>query len=341
MPLLPDGSDARLTLSRRDLFRTAGLAAGGALMLGLPKFIGGWAGEAEAALSPPTTVSSLTLELNGLPAGFVFSAGGGHAFADTILEAPGPDGIQRKRPGPVRFEDIVIEVPLPLESNALSSWIGDTLAKAPTPKNGAIVYAAYDGNVVKRLEFTGGFLTEIGLPKLDISDQSTALLTLHITPQQTRLVGGSGKIPKSSTRKQALASHFRFSIQGLEQTASRIGLVEPITAKRPLSTAAMGQDKFAQTRPAVLDCSPVSLLVSEKDAGPFYAWFEDAVVKGKGGERGGVLELLSPTLNEVFATVQLGGLGIVRFAPEPVKSGTENIARVRVDMYCETMTVIA
>ena len=36
-------------LTRRDLFRTVGLATGGAMLLGLPKFLGGWTSEAEAA----------------------------------------------------------------------------------------------------------------------------------------------------------------------------------------------------------------------------------------------------------------------------------------------------
>ncbi|HEX7767856.1 MAG TPA: hypothetical protein VF443_14160, partial [Nitrospira sp.] len=53
-------------LSRRDLFRTAGMAAGGAILLGLPKFLGGGVREAEAALAVRTLGPiNVALELEG------------------------------------------------------------------------------------------------------------------------------------------------------------------------------------------------------------------------------------------------------------------------------------
>ncbi|MDP3598886.1 MAG: hypothetical protein Q8S75_18020, partial [Nitrospirota bacterium] len=99
------------TPSRRDLFRTVGLATGGAMLLGLPKFIGSWGGTAEAAVARAGSAVNLALELDGASAGFVQAVEGGNAFADVLVEAVGPDGIQRKRPGSVKFEDIIIQVP--------------------------------------------------------------------------------------------------------------------------------------------------------------------------------------------------------------------------------------
>lgn len=331
-------------LSRRDLFRTAGLATGGALLLGLPNFLSGWSDTADAAIAKGQTFGNLALELEGQSVGFIGSAEGGHAFAETLPEPPGSDGIQRKRPGALKFEDLVIEVPLPVESKTLASWISETLIKGPAPKNGAIVFTDLEMNVVRRLEFSGGFLTEVGLPVLDAADpRPTAFLTLRIDPQQTRLVGGAGKLPKPSSVKvkQARISNFRLNIQGLEQAAPHIARIERITAKRLITTGAGGREAFAREQPALLDCSAVSLFLHESAAGPFYTWFDESVVKGMGGERGGLLELLSPTLKDVLVTVQLGGLGIVRFAPEPIKPGLDKLAMVRVDMYCETMNVQA
>ena len=129
-------------LSRRDLFRTAGVAAGSATLLGLSKFIGNWMGEAEAAMPQRFLASfSLALELEGEPAGILKSVEGGNAFTEVILEPPGPDLVQRKRPGPLRFEDIMIQVP---------------------PDFSGVEVGIQDGSVFGCWTFGEGFLHPIG-----------------------------------------------------------------------------------------------------------------------------------------------------------------------------------
>ena len=51
VPDKPSSDQIRTDISRRTLFRTVGLATGGAMLLGLPKFIGSWGGTAEAAVA--------------------------------------------------------------------------------------------------------------------------------------------------------------------------------------------------------------------------------------------------------------------------------------------------
>ncbi|MDP1770409.1 MAG: hypothetical protein Q8L74_16615 [Nitrospirota bacterium] len=330
------------TPSRRDLFRTVGLATGGAMLLGLPKFIGSWGGTAEAAVARAGSAVNLALELDGASAGFVQAVEGGNAFADVLVEAVGPDGIQRKRPGSVKFEDIIIQVPFNGDAKPLNNWIAETLGKAQTPKNGAIQYMDFNFTEMKRLEFFNAVLTEVTLPVADPAARNPEFLTLRITPQTTRLTGSTGKkLSGTGTKSKAvLASNFRFNVQGLEKACARIGKVESIVAKRPVAGSAVGQDRLKQSAPGVLDCSIVRLTLPEADAGPFYSWFDDTVVKGKpSGELAGLLEWLDPTLKVVLASVQLGGLGIVRYAPEPINAGAERLGQVQVDMYCETMNV--
>jgi hypothetical protein len=68
-------------------------------------------------------------------------------------------------------------------------------------------------------------------------------------------------------------------------------------------------------------------------------WFNDTVAKGaQGSERAGLLELMDSTMKTSMASAQLGSLGIVRYAPEPVKSGTSS-GLVQVDMYCESLNL--
>jgi hypothetical protein len=326
-------------LSRRDLFRTVGLATGGAMLLGLPTFLGGWASEAEAACAPGLA----SLELDGIFVCSLNSVDGGNAFADVVPEAVGPDMIQRKRPGPVRFEDIMIRIALAGVATPLSNWITDMLVKSPAPKNGAIVYADPSYNEVKRLEFFNAMLTEVTVLPADAkAGLSPALLILRITPQTTRLTGSTGKKLTStlggSTPKSLRSSNFRFNVQGLEKACKGVSKVDSIVARRPFTVPIPGQDKFLQ--PA-LDCSIVRITLPETDAGPFYTWFDESVVKGKtAGERAGVLEWLDPIMTTVLGSLQLGGLGIVRYAPEPISAGSDKpIGLVQVDMYCETINL--
>ncbi len=334
-------------LSRRDLFRTVGLATGGAMLLSLPTMLSGFVSPAGAALRKgATSMTNTTLELDGQFGGFLSTVDGGGVFADILNEPLGQDMIQRKRPGPVRFQDIVIEIPLQNVEKALSSWVTETLTKNATTKNGAIVYADINFSEVKRLEFSGALLTEIALPDADAQDSSknAALLTLRLTPQSTRLAGGKGKLASASSTKakQILSSNFRFNVQGLEKACGRILSVEPIVLNRAVAQTPAGQEKFRQSAAAgALDCSKVTITLPEADAGPFYAWFDDMVIKGRPGtERAGLLEWLDPTLKNTVASAQLGNLGIVRYEPDPVASGGERrLGQVQVDMYCETINL--
>jgi hypothetical protein len=141
-------------------------------------------------------------------------------------------------------------------------------------------------------------------------------------------------------QKPILSSNFRFNVQGLESSCARIASVEGVGARRTASGPQPGQEKFRQSSmPSVLNCSTIRILLPEMDAGPFYAWFDEMVIKGNPlAERGGLFEWLDPTMKNVLASVQLGGLGIVRYEPDPVASGGERrLGQVQVDMYCETI----
>lgn len=314
------------------------------MLLGWPKLVDQWVDQAEAAMQA-MTASNLFLELDGSVVCLLRSAEGGNAFAEVLLEPPGPDLIARKRPGPPRFEDLVISFSPSSDTKPLTSWIGDMLTKAPAARNGAVVYADANFNVVKRLEFVNAALSEVILPKIDAADPNIVAITLRLTPQSTHLGGGSGKAPSmlSSKTKSLRVSQYRFNVQGLEAACGRIAKIESLTARRGTPSVPPGQDKFRQALPAgnVLDCGLVSITLPEPDAGPFYSWFDDMVLKGNpGAERGGLLEWLDPS-GKPSLSVQLGGLGIVRYAPLATKldAGIKS-PMVQLDMYCQTMSLL-
>jgi hypothetical protein len=77
----------------------------------------------------------------------------------------------------------------------------------------------------------------------------------------------------------------------------------------------------------------------EAFAKPFFDWHEDFVIKGNNGddrERAGSLELLEPSLKQSLLTIGFAHLGIL--SVDPV-SGDGGLRMVRVEMYCEDMTL--
>jgi hypothetical protein len=333
-------------LSRRDLFRTAGFAAGGAMLLNLPHFLSSLVNRADAAVQERNySARTLHLELEGQQlVGKLRSISGGGIFTNIIASEQGPNMILSKRPGPVRYGDIVLEINLASIDKPLFNWIDDMLTKIPVPKNGAILYGDFSGNQTKRLEFSGALLSELGFPGADAESIDQALLTLRLTPQSTRLVGGKGPIlaGKTAPPKPIMANNFRFNVQGLEKSCNRIRTVNAVAVRRMPSGQAPGTEPSSQQSkgPGLLEYSLISITLPEADAGPFHAWFDKTVIKGDAtAERAGLLEWLDPTLKTTLAALQLGGLGIVRYEPDPVKSNEQQVGMVQVDMYCETINM--
>jgi hypothetical protein len=84
--------------------------------------------------------------------------------------------------------------------------------------------------------------------------------------------------------------------------------------------------------------------LAEANAGPFYQWFDDFVVKGNNSddkERPGFLDLLAPDLKTILLRINFSHLGICGFAPEKAQAAADKIRQVKVEMYCEQMTLDA
>ena len=66
------------------------------------------------------------------------------------------------------------------------------------------------------------------------------------------------------------------------------------------------------------------------------------VIKGNAGdnnEKPGTLEFLDPTLQGSLLTINFHHLGIFGFTPEMSDATAQTLKRVKVEMYCEQMTL--
>ncbi|HEX6868830.1 MAG TPA: hypothetical protein VF119_08480 [Candidatus Limnocylindrales bacterium] len=281
------------------------------------------------------TTGRFALEIDGTAVGFVSAMRGGEAFAQAI-STPTSSGVIDKRPGGVQYAPIVLEVDTFLGA-AFYDRIASFLGGSPKPMSGLIRILDADLAERSRLEWTDGLITEVAFPAADGGSKDPAQLRVTIQPGSTRRGAGSGKtVPGgiSTKRKRWLASNFRFSIVGLENATKRVARVESLVLRRPATEA----PRALVAGP--LEVPDVVFTVAASDGTTFYDWFDDFIVKGNDSadnERSGSLVFLDATLKEPLIGLAMQGLGILRVSAERAEPGSDAIALVRVELYCERM----
>ena len=110
--------------------------------------------------------------------------------------------------------------------------------------------------------------------------------------------------------------------------------------KQKVIEHAVGEFRDYEKEPAHLEVPNLVITFPESHADEVYKWHENFVIKGVNGddqEKSGQLEYLTPDLKEVLFTLQFQHLGIFKLTPEKVESGSEQIRRLKAEMYCEDM----
>ena len=286
------------------------------------------------------------VELDGIEAGWVSSVEGGHATSDVVVEKLGADHIQRKHIAGVKYEDITVNCGTGM-SKGFYQWIKDSFDHKYSRKNGAVIAADYDYKEHSRLNFYNALITEIGFPALDAASKDPAKMSIKFSPEYTRtatttggasVTGGKYKNDQA-VQKKWLPSNFRLKIDGLDCT--RVTKIEAITVKQKVIDNAVGELRDFEREPAYLEIPNLVVTLAESHAKEFYDWHEDFVIKGNNGdqkEKGGTLEFLTPNLQETLFTITFNHLGLFKLTPEKVESGSEQIRRVKAEMYVEEMS---
>ena len=324
--------------SRRDFLTRAGLFAGGMALMGVPGFRPQLAA---AAITDTRTYAAATsaLELDGQFIDFLKSAEGGFPKAEVILEPTGPNQFVKKHIGQPKYQDIAIQCD-PFLPKPLFDWIAATLNMSYMRKSGAIIATDFNRTEQSRLQFNNASISEIGIPACDAASKDVGLLTVKFTPEFTTPLAGKGSVlPVVGARQRAwLSSNFRLTIPGLD--CSKVSKIEALTIKQTIVQSAVGQIRDYQKEPGKLEFPNLVISLAEASAGTFYAWFQDMVIKGNAGddnEKAGTLEFLDPTMKGSLLTIYFNHLGIFGFTPEPANADT--IKRVKVEMYCEQITL--
>ena len=291
-------------------------------------------------ISRAFSTGRFALEIDGNIVGFVNAVEGGMAFGDVVKEA-GEDFFFKKHIGNAGFRDIRLEFGADMDGS-FYDWIASSLGMNYMRKNGAIVGADFNGNVVSRLEFQHALITEFTLPAADATSKDAAKMSIVLSPERTVLNRkASGKLSTTGarTQKRWLPSNFRFSIDGID--TKKVSKIEALTVKLPRITDCFKCEELPPG-PTKIDFPHVVVTTGEP-AEQLYDWFESFVIQGNNGdesEKGGSLEYLSSDLKTVLFTLKFRNLGIFELMPVAVDAGGSSVPKLLAAMYCEYMEFV-
>ncbi len=258
-----------------------------------------------------------------------------------VSEKVGPDHIVHKHIAGVKYEDITVNCGTGM-SKAFYEWIKASFDRKYQRYDGAIHVCDYDGNIVSSLDFFHGLISEIGFPALDAGSKDAAKLTVKIKPEYTRHKKGSGKADPSAyslgkgEQKRWLPRNFKLEIAGLD--CSHVNKIEAITIKQKVVEHAVGEKRDYECEPANLETPNLVVTFAEVTADPWYDWHNSFVIQGHNGqdkEKTGTLTYLTEDLGGKLFSLDFHGLGVFKLTPDKVEAGSENIRRVKCEMYCE------
>jgi phage tail-like protein len=280
------------------------------------------------------TAGRFALDIGGVPAGWLYSAEGGHATSDVVSGKIG--GVDRQRPGNVRYEPITIECGVGM-SRPFYEWIVESIGMNRT-RDGAIHVCDYDGNVKSTLEFHNAAITEIGLPALDAASKEQAKMTIKFAPEFTRTLTGSGKkVPlgnvDAAKQKRWVSSNFRLEIGGVDCT--RVSRIDAITIQ-PAAGAPRGGPRAGYDKgPATVEVPNLIATVEESHSADFANWMNSSSrnPNSPSNKKSGQLDFLSADGREALFTLHFPNLSIRRLTPENGKG--RNV--VKVEMYFQAL----
>jgi phage tail-like protein len=291
-----------------------------------------------AAVRPGFSAGHFALEIDGQAAGYLSAVEGGEAVGEVVVLGQGKEPFASKSIGAVSFTDVVVSADLSLEA-IFYTWISDTLQGRNLRRDVAVLTLDADSKVRRRDDFYNALITEVTVPKLDGSSKDLAFLSVKFSPEYVRNKKGDVskyKAPASPTKKRWVGSNFRLDIAGLD--CSKVNAIDAITIKQTVAQDPIGEQRDNVGWPAKLEFPNLTVTLTEAGAETFFAWHEDFVIKGNNTsdhEKKGVLTILAPDLKISLAVITFSNLGIFRLSRGKRETGSEQIPRVKAELYVE------
>lgn len=222
-------------------------------------------------------------------------------------------------------------------------WIKASFAQGNVRRGGVFRVADFNGKVQSAINFDGGVVSSVTVPKCDGSAKEAGLFDITFAPEQVRWVVGGGEVlgqAVAARAKEWLTSNFKLSIGSLP--CERVATVDAFTWRCELvDSGGLGRRPGPQWE-ARVTVPDIRLTISAAD---FPAWAEAArkwFVDGQrqdADEMQGRITLLDPTLKEANALgwIDLVNVGFKAFNPAQADLGLDHLERFSVELYVEKM----
>lgn len=276
--------------------------------------------------------------LDGVNCGFVTSADGGDAVGEVVEEKPQPGSFTKKQIGALTYDDIELNIGFGMAQDVYD-WIAASLKMSYMRKDGSIVVTDPSFQAKSERQFFNALITELTIPKLDAGSKDAAFLTVKFAPEYTRDVKASGKLTagKTPAQKQFVGSNFRFELGDLP--CNKVSKIESFTVTQTIATDDVGDARGKLSEPGKLEFPNLRVSIAEVDAGLWFAWHEDFLIKGNcddSNEKSGAIVFLSPNRQAELGRVNLYNVGIFALRHESAPTGTQ-VSHVVAELYCERM----
>lgn len=293
---------------------------------------------ATAALNNSYATSNFVLELDGKAVSYLSSVEGGQAIAEVITEANSPQPLEKKHLAAASYQDLSLRVN-GTPAKPLIQWIQELLSNQQKLRTGAIVELDLNGRMLSRLEFVNAQLKQVQLPGVDASSKQPVSLGLVISPSQTRQVAASGvfSLPTDKT-KPLLASNFRFTLAGLENSSKFTTSIAPIVISQSVASTKIGQVRNLSVAAPTLSYGPLQVSLSQTAIEPIQNWFSDFVIKGNNAdsqEKTATLDYLSADMKSVLLSLSFKGVGIYQLNRDYSSLDSQSLRRSQASLYLE------
>lgn len=244
----------------------------------------------------------------------MLSPSGGNVKAEVSATFPDASGPPQRQISSFGYTNLKFELGLDVGTPILN-WVNAALKGKPVTKDGTLIELDDQNRAKSYLDFTNGAIADFVVPGFEASSNEANAFTLEASIRKSMLrPGDNTPVHLPAPSKKFLASNFRLKLDGLP--TARVRVIDPLS--------------FRRTKPGIV---PTDLVVTfSTDVDPWRAWANDFIVEGNNGhdkEKQGVIEVLTPNLTDVLATLTLKQIGIF----ELTTADSTSIRSYRASMY--------
>ncbi len=222
-------------------------------------------------------------------------------------------------------------------SPKLASYLEDSVNHGFAPRDLAVYASGLDAPV-DTATFRGAYLSGLTVPTLEANSKDPCSFALDVDPET--IVYADKPAPKAAPAPKAskkwLCSNFKLEIDGLP--TDRVAKIDSIKWTQKVVRDKQGKFAPPKNLHSGVQLPHLTLTINAADWDAWHAWHQSFLSDGADqSEKSGTLSFLGPDLQEELGSINFTHLGIISLEQEAPQANNDQIARFRVELYCESM----